>query len=740
VCIVCVLTAGCQSGGPPVGDSPPDDGTNGGTDSSDATEQAIMNAADLDAWLEAVAARSAYYQASRTTYSSELIGEAYRDGQISEEEYYVLRLTAMFDHDSLEDPYCAEQDPLPSATSLLREIDARYEDFSAETQERLRPYVVPLDDPESFWYRPDEVTWIAGAASEKTDLPLRQMERPTASGDYFDVSGGAGLDEAVAIVRDALETAYDAFVDLGFPEPTDWIAVKVRTDIGSSTAFGTQAFHMLDGRRRCVLLIKSGQSDDNLRGTAVHELFHCFQEYVEADTTPARPGWLWDSSAVWAEEYVYPDANTEHTYDTVFFSSLEVYLFDTDGTRHYASYPFWFFIYQRDGKTGDAVRDLYLEIHEEGTMEAISQRPDFYAEFKEYALWNLNADPHKYYEDAGDEPTLRPFNGSIQYRRMGAGETFPEAVILQAGAIMYYAYTFDDFVDKVRFDLRAVQKDEDNENGIQAVYRIGGEWFYEDVSYHDELTFCRSRASEDVEGVILIVSNGKMDESPRGSLVSEDLTIDTTELCVPGWHGYVECSWSTSGDGDVLGDDTFVLGTYTSHGTTRVDETLLSDGDKVFYATEQTVSISSRYEWFYEHEVPTVDTSYTAWERRVEEKNATRTYIFEPEPECPPDNCIGLPRRIYTAADGAGTFYFLNDQYFQDVSVYLSVYSAYHVPGSLGLMQGHVPEVRTEEDEHDVNVHCPPDPLELTLSTDSRTLSGSYQTETMTCEALYTFD
>jgi len=45
-----------------------------------------------------------------------------------------------------------------------------------------------------------------------------------------------------------------------------------------------------------------------------------------------------------------------------------------------------------------------------------------------------------------------------------------------------------------------------------------------------------------VEGVILIISNGKMDESSLGSLISEDLPIGTTEKCIPRWHGNVECS------------------------------------------------------------------------------------------------------------------------------------------------------------------------------------------------------
>jgi len=517
-------------------------GNGSSTGGDDDFESAIMNAANLDAWLAAVTARPAGYVAPRTVYSTELIQDAYESDRITEEKYYVLRMTEMFDHENLEPQYRAEPDPRRSATSFLREASSRYDEFPRETQEALWPYLAPFDDPQSFWYRADDVVYPFPVETAKNSSGVRDMDRPTASGDYFEISGEPGLDVEVTVISEALNTSYEAFLDLGFTEPTDWIEVKVRADIGSSTIAGEQTFHVTEGRRRCNIVISAGQSDDDLRGTAAHELFHCFQEYVEADTTVTHAAWVWDSSAVWAEEFAFPNGNSEHTYDTTFFSSLETYLFDSDGTRHYASYPFWFFMYQRDGKTGNAVRDLYLEIQEHGTIEAISARPNFYEEFKEYALWNLNSDPHKYYEDADGEPSLRPSGSSIQHTTLQEGQTIADPVILQSGAIIYYVYTFDDDVDRVRFDLTDIQKDEDNENGIQAVYRIDGEWSYEDVSYRDELVFCRSRESENVEGVILIISNGKMDESSLGSLISEDLPIGTTEKCIPRWHGNVECS------------------------------------------------------------------------------------------------------------------------------------------------------------------------------------------------------
>jgi hypothetical protein len=340
----------------------------------------------------------------------------------------------------------------------------------------------------------------------------------------------------------------------------------------------------------------------------------------------------------------------------------------------------------------------------------------------------LNTDPYRFYEDAEGEPTHHSFRDSIQDMWIADGETYTEPVILSEGGIMYYLYTFDDLVDRVRIDLTGVQKSESNQNGVQLVYRARGRWYYDDVSYRDEVVFCRSRETEDVDAVIVVVSNGILDSTDSNAILSADMVIDTTEVCVRSWHGYVECSWSTGGEVTGRSSDTWMLGNYTSEGTKRFEETLIYDYDNHrFYAVEQTASICAHYERFYEHVVSSVDTSYIAWEQRVEDKSASQTFTYEIPENCPPDECWDLPTRIRGTDDEA--IYEPREQTISDVGTYVSVYCAYHIPGALGLMQGHVPEARTLEDEHDINVTCPSEMFELTMSEDGLRLTGSYRTE-----------
>ncbi len=729
-----LAAAGCGPTGP--GDGNGDDSAG---PSPDADPDAAIRATDLDSWLAAISGQSDSEDQGPVVYSSALIEQAYEAGQIDKDEYYTLRMAAMYDRDHLDEHFRAEPEPNPSATSLLRELVNVYDSLSPEAQTELRPYTLSFEDPESFAYDPDQPR-IADIMAAQARLTPRAMDRPADDGGYFVITGGTEAQREQ--ILDALQFSYEIFLDLGFPEPTDWIPVAIQADLGNPYVAGDETFSVHEGNRRCHIRLRSDLAGDNLDGTVAHELFHCFQEYVEASPAVFEAPWVWDSSAVWAQEFVYPDTNTEHAYDMRHFSNLGRYFFDQEGVREYASYFYWFFLYQEGGKTGEVVHDLYVAIQENGTLEAIAGRAGFYEEFKRYALWTLNSPPHEYYEDAHDAPTLRPNgDGSIRHTEIVNDETFFDPIEISEGGAMYYVYTVDDHVDKLRFDLTDLQKDESNENGIQVVYRIDAEWTYEDVSYRDELVFCRGREAERVDGIIFIISNGQLDRSAADSEIDTELTIDTTEQCQVTWHGFVECTWSASGEGDGRGDDLFVLGDYTSQGTTRVDETLLYDPyDDKFYATEQTVSISSHYEWFFEHQVPTVDTSYIAWERRVEDKNATHTYVSEVPDGCPQDNCWGLPTRIEGLADGEAWAYALDEQSFRNVGEYVSVYSAYHIPGSLGELQGHVAEVRTLEDEHSITVHCPSNSFEMTMSDDGTRMTGSYQTETTTCHAEYIYE
>jgi hypothetical protein len=307
----------------------------------------------------------------------------------------------------------------------------------------------------------------------------------------------------------------------------------------------------------------------------------------------------------------------------------------------------------------------------------------------------------------------------------------------------YLTFTFDEGIDKVVFDLRAVRKRDDNLRGVQAVYRAAGQWYLRDASEQDELVFCRGRQAERVTGLILILCSAQLDHGQPNAETSGVITIDTRGVCVPEWRGFVECTWNASGPGDGRGAEVWLeIGNYVSQGTTRVEETLIHDEEAgSFYTLERTVTTSSHYQWRVEYSPPSTDVSYTAWEQRVEDKQASHTATYERDPDCPPINCSSMPRRIHLrSSDEAEPVFVFDGTVFANIGTFVSVYSAYYVPGSLGRLQGHVAEVRTDEDEHSISLSCPSVPIELHLSEDHRTLSGTYQDATHSCRAEYRYE
>jgi hypothetical protein len=124
-------------------------------------EEEIKTAEDFSAWIEALSKRPPNYTPPKITFSSALILQDYNSGMLSEEEYYLLNITAAYHYDQLPREYRdgAEPDQAPDASWLLWEIRQKIETFSPETQALLQPYLLSCDDPASFWYDPLLPAW-----------------------------------------------------------------------------------------------------------------------------------------------------------------------------------------------------------------------------------------------------------------------------------------------------------------------------------------------------------------------------------------------------------------------------------------------------------------------------------------------------------------------------------------------------------------------------------------------------
>jgi hypothetical protein len=492
---------------------------------------------------------------------------------------------------------------------------------------------------------------------------------------------------------------------------------------------------------RCHIIVQMDEDEDFLQGVAAHELFHCFQNYMGEEPDNFNSDWVRESTATWAEEFAFPDNNTEHEFEDEAFATFSEHFFDTRNTREYASYLFWFFVYHRDGKTGQAVKLLLDDIFEVGEVDALMNWREFYYEFKEYALWNLNTDPFDFYEDHNDEPVLPPTNGSIVYEQIREGNSHYEGLDLYPGAIAYYVYSIGQNVNKLIIDVEDIQKTADNYNGIQMVWQDGSDVHYEDLSFRDERVFCRSRTGENVDLITLIISNGQMAASRNEGRLDGNLRIDARGSCEEAWRGFVECRSQASGIGRGDPTDVFQIGTYTAQTWSRVESTLVYDErDDRFFSVEDTASKVRYYRWYWPNDNWDDFTGGVLWEKIIRNEQGSRTYIREVPDECPP-SCSGLPRAIISEVDEEGySTYILRERSLRDVGETEATHYALDVPGTLGRMQGHVPDLWMDEMDTSFGVTCPPENLELVLSSDGLMLSGSYESESLTVYAQYAYE
>ncbi len=472
-----------------------------------------------------------------------LINDAYHNkGIITEEEYYILRVLEAFDHKNLPNEYKSIRAERRDSSFLLLMINDRIDDFSEETQDILRPFVTNPDDPESYWYKINQedeslAREFLDAVAIIPSVNAMDNEHPI-DGKWQVHYDDPWITDKADIVKAALEHSYNKYKNLGMKEPTDWIYVKVQ----SLEDDGQQYMDDHEGANRCHILISTSQSDDALKTSTAHELFHCFQQYIPLKSYSTEE-WIWESTATWSEDFTYPEVNTEHGFDSNIFPYFNKDFFDSDNVTYhqYGSYLWPWFLSHRYGKDGMVVKKMLDEAGLLGMKDAIKNRPDFYEEFKQYALYNYNTEPFKFYYDHNNKPTKKPYGQSRKKKTFENKEKYTQEVNLNPGGIMYYYYFFEDDIDRVEFDFSLITTDSQPDFATQIVYKIGEHWFYQDVSELKKLKFCRTRPTEEIDVAVVIVANSHLD-----NIAFTQFDIDAEGKCAPEWSGYTTYSWSYS--------------------------------------------------------------------------------------------------------------------------------------------------------------------------------------------------
>ncbi len=304
-------------------------------------------------------------------------------------------------------------------------------------------------------------------------------------------------------------------------------------------------------------------SNDDLIATTAHEFMHASQWAYNTAAAHWDYGWLIEASATWATQAVYPNSNLERRSPP---GALELFAFnpqlsleDQTSHRDYGAYLFPFFV----GKTEAETKVAAIWENTTSTSESLlavdkALSGGLTEQFPKFARrlwngeWNSSANGEKSFA-AWDQLGIRPFNEQTDFNKVKheIGALSPDKIEnlelpakLERLSSAYFDLKFSSdtartvaFYNGANFKVSRenmkdlgepyalpdgetfVASDAAQPNGLvtQALVKIGGVWqAYEDWSKDAVKVFCRDKPSEQLDEIVLIVSN------PTGGPVNVD--------------------------------------------------------------------------------------------------------------------------------------------------------------------------------------------------------------------------
>ncbi len=361
--------------------------------------------------------------------SINLIDEAEKEGILSFDEAWILRIRALFDTSGLPPEYSSGT-PLICGTPVLDRFFRESEDLKGETLEQLTPYLeIPKtsqnrletrDTGETSSTRAIAAAWASPAGDPSDDRP--------AAHTY-----SAPCRKAPVVVwslpRDALKARkardmldqYDMYNEfkklMGREPPKDTgqerLARDHRLDVfivappKTDPKDGSDPQDCWSGLCRAILpgevvspsclYISRDLEGKELGATLAHELFHAFQHAFSV----YEDIWLKESTAVWAEDFICSEWNTEQDHLEYFFlpdknrmDTLTV----NSGQNPYGAYLFPFFLTSYALGSDNIVGDIWRAVADSssrGSLEDLSHalKGRFEELFRKFALVTVDLPP-----------------------------------------------------------------------------------------------------------------------------------------------------------------------------------------------------------------------------------------------------------------------------------------------------------------------------------------------------------
>ncbi len=471
--------------------------------------------------------------------SEALIAQALANGEITYEDSLRYRAYALFQTPDLpagfQSPIIAHHE----ATDLFAEVLENEATLSPEVLTDLEPFMARPADPISIFNNPPAVArtvssaaaepWVNLAAaggkvrvwaseSNAWMLPTRMdkvnevwpklqaifpFDNPDTPGDP-------------AINPDSAIDIY--FVEVGDVDPR-WAGCGSPTcpfNHGGGGYANYVAPYTAPNKHASAVMIDITIGGTLLTSDIAHELAHVGQHSYDY----TEPFWLKDSTAQWAAERVLMELGLATAPELErllkgFFNTLDRRLTRDPRDEQDHRYASWLFFFHASMAQGDGiVKSIWQQAAAPGKQneDAVDLAYPFVDNFDDFATHNWNQTPVElvfplYKGPKPASPLFQPGLKPNLTRTRNLTTTSDDIItnLMTRLSARYYKFTFANNVRKVTFENYIVPEPDAH---IWAIPKIAGQWKApEDWSRDQKKRFCRDYPGEDLQEVIIIVSN-----------------------------------------------------------------------------------------------------------------------------------------------------------------------------------------------------------------------------------------
>ncbi len=559
----------------------------------------------------------------------DLIDEALAQGQIDEEAAILYSVYALFDDPRLPTAYAGAPPPDFESRLDLTLVASQIDSFSETVRAQIEPFLIAPMHAGSWW----DLRNNPQAATTVDLSPLSTAPGPILDGDWISIATSNNQVRIWYPVNDfsLFQLANDTKQEIDLHIWPQLVALMGREPLpdGGATTPGRGGDDLTDiviapdmpafitiglspnfcERTGAIVLANPGEAARlgvPFKAAIGHELMHVFQFALDRANRLGGNGgcasdeyeWWEEASAVWAEDYLYPSANSEHTgprgerqvrdFMTDLGSPLDkggsgrIGGFYVSSSRQYGAYLWAFYAARKFGN--DVIGQMWRNMESTGALAAIdSALPQgFEKAWPEFAVFILNQAPYDFFRqqdsvqqspdafaDQGygsfatfrhhDEPVkLDSFVGYEQITN--EGDFSPDWFGDEHLSMTYNSYLFPDpevrsvaFYNGMTFSADQVETEagklwqpmprpaeEIRGLTVQALIKyVGQGWQLEDWTYYQYKNFCRDVTAERIEELIIITANSVPERNYQVQSPDNGPKVWVSDMGCNRWQGSV---------------------------------------------------------------------------------------------------------------------------------------------------------------------------------------------------------